>query len=102
MLIQLLIFNEKRDIMSYTTWRKMIEEEMASNDDREIGQFVCTLTNEELDIEFDNGYGGIEGAPFTAWTDDYVYFPLVYDGSESCGSVARNPDKMDPTWHQGG
>ena len=86
--------------MSYTTWRKMIEEEMVSNDDREIGQFVCTLTNEELGIEFDNGYGCIEGAPFTAWTDDYAYFPIEYDGSERCGSVARNPDKMNPTWHQ--
>jgi hypothetical protein len=86
--------------MSYTTWRKMIEEEMSSNKDSS-STLICTLTDEELNIPFDNGYGWREGAPFTAWTDDFVYFPLEYDGSESCGSVARNPND-NPTHHQGG
>lgn len=61
----------------------------------------CTLTDEELLVEFDNGYGGAEGMPFTAWSEDYVYFPVVYDGAEWVGRVPRNPcDKV--TYHHGG
>lgn len=84
-----------------TTWRKEIEQRMQENNDMTDGDFVCTLTEEEMDIEFDDGFGGTEGLSFTAWTDDFVYFPLCYDGSEWCGSIARNPDG-NPTSHQGG
>lgn len=60
-----------------------------------------TLTPEQLDREFDDGYGGTEGEPFTVWTKDRVYFPIGYDGAKWCGSVARNPDGK-ATNHQGG
>jgi hypothetical protein len=60
-----------------------------------------TLTEEEMVKKFDAGYGGIEGAPFTVWTKNYVYFPVCYDGSEWVGSVSRNPDGK-PTKHKGG
>lgn len=42
----------------------------------------CTLSEEELNKEFDSGYGGEEGKPFTAWSEMWVYFPVCYDGSE--------------------
>ena len=84
-----------------TTWRKEIEQRMQENNDMTDGDFVYTLTEEEMDIEFDNGFGGTKGLPFTAWTDDFVYFPICYDGAEWCGSIARNPDG-NPTSHQGG
>lgn len=84
-----------------TTWRKAIEQRMQENNDMTDGDFVYTLTEEEMDIEFDNGFGGTKGLPFTAWTDEFVYFPICYDGAEWCGSIARNPDG-NPTSHQGG
>jgi hypothetical protein len=87
--------------MSYTTWRKEITQRMVYNEDKDINNYICNLTEEELDIEFDAGYGGEEGLSFTCWTTYWVYFPLCYDGSEWCGSVARNPN-MKATRHQGG
>lgn len=87
--------------MSYTTWRKEILARMIDNEDKDINNYVCTLTEEELDIEFDDDYGLPEGSSFTLWTTWHVYFPVVHDGSEWCGSVYRNPTKI-PTRHQGG
>lgn len=62
---------------------------------------ACTLTEDELNQRFDNGFGGTNGASFTVWTKNTVYFPICYDGSEWVGSVSRNPDGK-PTDHQGG
>ena len=72
--------------MSTTTWKEEIEE--MANGDKIIS---CTLTDEELNAEFDDGFGGHEGLPFTAWGEKYVYFPVVYDGSEWVGRAPRNP-----------
>ena len=84
-----------------TTWRKEILEVMKENKDKDINNYVTTLTEEELDIEFHQGYGSPEGLPFTLWTTWHVYFPVQYDGKEWCGSVYRNPTKIT-TYHQGG
>ena len=61
----------------------------------------CTLSEDELTKEFDDGYGGSEGKSFTAWSEKYVYFPIVYDGSEWIGRAKRNPCD-EPTEHMGG
>ena len=79
-----------------TTWRKKIKE--IAHEDKII---ACTLTDEEMDIEFSNGFGCSEGKPFTAWSEKYVYFPVVYDGAEWVGRAPRNPCKQ-VTEHQGG
>lgn len=55
----------------------------------------------ELDRDFDDGFGGCEGTPFTLWSDERVYFPACYDGAEWCASVPRNP-KPTATDHIGG
>ena len=61
----------------------------------------CTLTEKELLKDFYNGYGSEEGKPFTAWSNEWVYFPVCYDGSECVGRAPRNPcDKS--TEHVGG
>jgi len=86
--------------MSTTTWREEIAGAMLGSGDKS-STLICTLSKEELEAPFDNGFGQTEGVPFTAWTDDFVYFPIEYDGSEWCGSVARNPNDV-PTRHQGG
>lgn len=82
------------------TWRGLIAEEMQSAEDA--GPLVaCTLDDAALDCAFDNGYGGVEGRPFTAWSLARVYFPVVYDGSEWVGSAPRHPCG-EATNHQGG
>lgn len=43
-----------------------------------------------MDIKFDDGFGNIEGRSFTAWTENYVLFPIVCDGSEWVGYAPRN------------
>jgi hypothetical protein len=84
-----------------TTWREQIMIRM-----RECGELLddiesSTLSEQQLDDEFNNGYGGSEGIAFTVWTKHRVYFPAVYDGAEWVESVSRNPDGV-PTSHIGG
>jgi hypothetical protein len=81
-------------------WYNMLKDEMDSlNDD--FGDKTCTLTDDELKVEFDNSYGREEGAGFTAWGNKYVYFPLCYDGSEWIGFAPRSPCDISMK-HQGG
>lgn len=74
---------------------------MMHNDDKDINNYISTLSEKELDVEFDNSYGTENGQPFTTWTTWFVYFPICYDGSEWCGSIPRNPQES-PSSHQGG
>ena len=60
-----------------------------------------TLTEKQLDREFDSGFGDPEGVSFTVWTKKYIYFPTVYAGSEWASYVSRNPDGK-ATSHVGG
>ena len=83
------------------SWRTMISSVMEGNKESFDDVVSCTLTEEELDAEFDTGFGGSNGEPFTVWTKDWVYFPVVYDGSEWCGCVPRNPNGK-ATSHIGG
>ncbi len=84
------------------TWRVEIFEALRDNSETWLDDVEsCTLTQGELDREFDEDYGLTQGLPFTVWTAKHVYFPIVYDGSEWVGCVARNPDGK-PTKHQGG
>jgi len=82
-------------------WRKEITDTMNSNNDSWENVDECTLSEEELDREFDPDYGGTEGEPFTVWTKDYIYFPVCYDGSEWATSISRHPNGK-ATGHVGG
>jgi hypothetical protein len=84
-----------------TTWRKLISVELESQGETWADVETMTLTQPELVVQFDSGYGGEEGEPFTMWTKNRVYFPCCYDGAEWCGSVSRHPDGK-PTNHIGG
>ena len=77
--------------MSLTTWRKEITSQMNENNETWDSVEACTLSQEELDIEFCDGFGSSNGKPFTVWTKNFVYFPGVYDGMEWVDSVPRNP-----------
>lgn len=83
------------------TWRELIAEELGQQKEQWMNVVANTLTTEELDKEFSDGFGLSEGLPFTMWTHTRVYFPAVYDGSEWCASVPRSPtDEATP--HVGG
>lgn len=88
-----------RDERDWTTWRKAIAGELAQHPGEEI--IACTLDDAALDTEFYSSYGGSQGAPFTAWSQNRVYFPVVYDGAEWVASAPRNPcDEV--SFHHGG
>jgi len=74
---------------------------MQANDEGISDIQSSTMGYEEMNVQFDPGYGGSEGIPFTVWTAKRVYFPAVYDGAEWVASVARFPDGQ-PTTHVGG
>lgn len=84
-----------------TTWRKELTAALKDNGETLADLVSTTLTEADMDEEFNDGYGGINGVAFTAWTAKTVYFPICYDGAEWVGSVSRHPDG-NPTNHQGG
>ncbi len=76
--------------MSATTWRQELASEMESQKDA--GPVIAYAPSEDdFDVQFDDGYGGADGMPVLAWTETRVYFPVVYDGAEWLGSAPRNP-----------
>lgn len=79
-------------------WKELLDHKVEELEDKII---ASTLTEEEALVKFSNDYGGVEGIPFTAWGEKYVYFPICYDGAEWVGFAPRNPCdiKME---HQGG
>jgi hypothetical protein len=77
--------------MEMTTWRKEIVDAMEEVYDSWDNVVGCTLSDGELDVEFNADFGTVEGQAFMLWTKSRVYFPVVYDGSEWVSSVPRNP-----------
>jgi len=83
------------------TWREKLTEALAKNGEGWGEVESSTLSEEQLNVQFDAGYGSVQGVPFTLWTERRVYFPVSYDGSESVRSVSRHPDGQ-PTDHIAG
>jgi len=86
---------------SETNYRQDLTEELAKNGETWADVESHTLSETQLDELFDHGYGCINGAPFTLWTKNHVYFPAVYDGAEWIAFVPRHPDGR-ATEHVGG
>lgn len=78
--------------MRETTWREMIEY-VAEHLGEDVSTLQVAPNDDAIDVIFDNGHGSIEGPKFLAWTTNYVYFPVDYDGFETVGSAPRNPVK---------
>ena len=89
-------FYSKRSIR----WKDLLAQECRKHGDK-LQDLIMTLTPEELIQPFNDDFGGTEGHPFTAWSENWVYFPVQYDGSEWVGSVPRNPCDIK-TKHIGG
>lgn len=84
-----------------SNWNELISAEMVRRGDDWASVVAHTFKEGEMHVMFDCGFGGSRGIPFTLWTKTWVYFPVVYDGSEWVRSVSRNPDGI-PTEHVGG
>lgn len=70
------------------TWRKAFAAERGGD----LTPVVAVAPGEAtLDIGFYSGYGISEGPNILIWTEERVYFPVVYDGAEWMGSAPRNP-----------
>lgn len=83
------------------TWRELIEQEMKQHGESFDDVVGSTLSDNGLDEPFTPGSSIVEGVSFTLWTEDRVYFPTRYDGSEGVGSVPRDPND-EATSHIGG
>jgi len=81
-------------------WKEMLIKVFKETGD-DFEKMETTLTDEELVKEFDCGLGISEGTYFTSWGENYVYFPVVYDGSEWVGYAPRNVCDIK-TSHWGG
>lgn len=84
-----------------STWKKLIARTMELHGESLADIESSTLTPDEMEAEFDDGYGRPEGKPFTIWTKNRVYFPSNYDGAEDVATVSRHPDGV-ATEHVGG
>lgn len=84
--------------MRITSWKKMFE---SGWPDETLTALVIKGGDEAWSREFDSGYGSTQGAEFTAWSDEWVYFPICYDGREWIGRAPRNPGG-EAMVHQGG
>tara|TARA_R100000951_G_scaffold101420_1_gene92990 strand:+ start:44159 stop:44389 length:231 start_codon:yes stop_codon:yes gene_type:complete len=74
------------------TWKEHFKETLEETGDK-YEDLVCTLSDTQLNREFDDGYGGPEGTSFTAWSEEYVYFSRDYDGADYIDYALRNPIK---------
>ena len=92
--------NEERN-RKMENWKTMLDEALKEHGESWADVEANTMTEEEMAKNFDAGFGGTNGRPFTVWTKNTVYFPICYDGAEWVGSVSRNPNGK-PTDHQGG
>lgn len=83
-----------------TTWQEAFDSERV--DVRDTSPVIAVAPNEAaLAVRFDPGYGGSEGPAVLIWTEERVYFPVVYDGAEWMGSAPRNPQPEGQS-HVGG
>ena len=82
------------------TWKELFQDAFVQTKDK-WDDLKTTFKNGEENTDFNPGYGRENGCHFTAWSKDYVYFPICYDGSEWVGHVARNPCDIKHE-HQGG
>jgi len=85
-----------------TTWRQLFDD--ARREVSDTSPIVQVAPNEAvLDVEFDSNSGVSEepAVPVLVWTEDRIYFPVVYDGLEWLGSAPRNPT-TDGQGHVGG
>lgn len=84
-----------------TTWTAEFKTARSYAKDESPVVAIAADTPDAMTVEFDAGWGGTEGPCITIWTEENVYFPACYDGSEWMAWVPRNPNG-EATCHVGG
>jgi hypothetical protein len=74
-----------------TSWRELITEQMMEEGEGWSDVLDYTISREELDEKFYDGYGITGGAPFVLWTHNNIYFSTAYDGKEWVSVLPRHP-----------
>jgi len=99
---------------SWTNWKQRIVSSMDSNDenesDIEVIQYAAprggekkeTDTLDKFDYLRDTGFGGETCNTVRIYTADHIYITTNYDGSQSIGSIPRNPSNEPVRMFGGG
>ena len=74
-----------------TTLLKLLEESMQQHGETMNDMVHCTITGEQLRLEFNHAFGTGEGIPFILWTQKSVYYSHHYDGLCYVARLPRNP-----------
>jgi len=84
------------------SWRSLITAALVEQGETWADVEYNTLSDRGLDREFDDELERRAGEPFTMWTKERVYFPIIRsgDGFTRVGSVPRHPN-YEPTSHIG-
>lgn len=82
-------------------WKTMLEDALKANRESWSDIESNTMSEADMDKQFNSDFGGVGGCAFTVWTTASVYFPVIYDGATWVGRVSRHPDGK-PTTAQGG
>lgn len=86
------------------SWKHLFEDVFKETHDN-FDDLEITLSESELNKKFDTGFGAVKGKSFLAWSENWVYFPVCYDGAEWIEYVPRNPNptlNYIPTHYGGG
>ena len=81
----------QKDVQARETWKDSLIERCLENEDK-LEDLILNITDKELNSSLD-----IE-LSFTAWSDNFVYFPAMYNGDYWVASAPRNPcdKKVEP------
>lgn len=75
------------DPAGWRTWADLLR--VAASDDAIVAKAPDDTAVWEQSFYAD--YGGDEGAPVLAWSEQWVYFPVNYDGQQYFARAPRHP-----------
>lgn len=87
MLREMLDKMQAEDPAGWRTWADLLV--AAAGDDAIIARAPDDAVVWEQSFYAD--YGGDEGSPVLAWSEQWVYFPVVYDGQQYFARAPRHP-----------
>lgn len=79
---------------TFVCWEALIRKEMELQNDSWNNLVDSTMDQARMNKLFRHGCGDNDCPAFTLWTQNRVYFPIMYDNEEAVASVSRNPDNV--------
>ena len=91
-----------------TTWRILITE-IAKKCDDDFEDLAISFSSNQVEIAetagikkshdelldevFNQVVGSFKGTPWCAWSENYIYFPVIYNDSVYASALPRNPEE---------